>query len=137
MRDRQPLLLPTGQPSELGVELVGEAQGVDQLPPVGRLSIERAVQPHRLGDGELVGQLALLQLRAEHVPQLTGWVAVWIDAADPDAARVRGAQPLDTLDGRGLARPVGPQNAEDLALFDGEADFVHHGAVAVALDQAG
>ena len=117
--------------SSLSVRL----QGVDQLPPVGRLAVEGAVQLHRLADLELVGQLALLQLRAEQLPQLTG-VASRVDATDPDGPAVRGAQPLDTLDGRGLAGPVGPQDAEDLARLDGEADPVHRGVVAVALDEA-
>ncbi|WP_461124370.1 hypothetical protein, partial [Saccharothrix stipae] len=40
------------------------------------------------------------------------------------------------LHGRGLAGPLGSQDAEDLALLDGETDPVHRGVVAVALDEA-
>ena len=52
-----------------------------------------------------------------------------------DAARVRGAQPLDALDGRRLPRTVRPEDAEDLALLHLEGDVRDRLEVAVALGQ--
>jgi hypothetical protein len=109
-------------------------EGLDQLLPVGRVPVERGVQLHRLADLQLLRQLALLQLRAEHLAQLV-LVTSRVQPGDPDGAAVRRAQPLDAFDGRGLAGTVRAQDAEDLAFFDGEADSVDGRGVAVPFDE--
>jgi hypothetical protein len=48
---------------------------------------------------------------------------------------IRLAQPLDHLQGGGLAGAVGAEDAEGLALFDLEADAVDRDVFAVALGE--
>src|SRR5262249_61656497 len=58
-----------------------------------------------------------------------------LEAEAGDAARVRHAQPLDHLNGSGLACAVGTEHTEDLAFGHGKADAVHRLRLAVALAQ--
>jgi hypothetical protein len=50
-------------------------------------------------------------------------------------AFVRADHPDDHAEGRGLARAVGAQQADDLAAMHAQRDFVHHAALLVGLDQ--
>ncbi|GAA2247040.1 hypothetical protein GCM10010145_12690 [Streptomyces ruber] len=79
-------------------------------------------------------QLALLELHAEH----PGHRLVLGDRVQPghtDTPRVGDAQPLDALDGGGLARAVRAEDPEDLAFLDGAGDPVDDGAPPVGLAQ--
>ena len=134
--DRQALLLAAGQLPVAGVALLRQAQAGDERLGVGVRGVEGRVQVDRLGDGQLVGQLALLELDADQLPGL-GAVPVRVDAEDPDAAAVGAAQALGALDGGGLARAVRAEDAEDLALADAQAEVVDRDLLAVALAQAG
>ena len=58
-------------------------------------------------------------MRAELVAVATG-----IEPEDLDGPAVGGPEARDGLDGRGLAGAVGAEDAEDLALLDGERDAV-------------
>jgi len=78
---------------------------------------------------------ALLELDAEEPGQL-GAVGARVEPGDADGARVGLAQPLQALDGRRLPCAVRAEDPEDLPLFDGERDAVHHGTAAVDLAQA-
>jgi hypothetical protein len=57
-----------------------------------------------------------------------------VHAGDDDAARIRRAQPLDHLQGCGLAGAVRPQDAEYFPISDLQIDMpdCHHLAVALA-----
>ena len=81
--DGQALLLAAGQLPVAGVALFRQAEAGDERLGVGGLRVETGVQADRLGDGDLVGQLALLQLRADQAPG-RGAVPVRVDAEDPD-----------------------------------------------------
>jgi len=59
-----------------------------------------------------------------------------VESGDPYAAGVGDPQPLDALDGGGLAGPVRAEDPEDLALLDGEGDTVDDGPAAVGLAQS-
>jgi hypothetical protein len=72
--------------------------------------------------------------RAEPLGQL-GAVPPGIEPEHADLAAVRRAQPFDAFHGRGLARAVGAEDPEDLALVDGERDIVDRRRVPVALVQ--
>ena len=80
------------------------------------VAVERAVQLERLAHAEALGQLAVLKLGPEPLPQLAA-VADRVQAEHADRAAVRGAQPFDALDRGGLARTVGAEDPEDLALL--------------------
>jgi ATP-binding cassette subfamily B protein len=60
-------------------------------------------------------------------------VVVRVQAEDPDRPGVPCAHALDALDGRGLPGPVRAEDAEDLALLDGEGDVVHRDGGPVGL----
>jgi hypothetical protein len=51
-------------------------------------------------------------------------VGAGVDVADHDAARGRTKQAFDRAQGAGLARAVGAEQAEDLALVDFEVDAI-------------
>ena len=64
-RDRQPLLLSTGQPAVLRTQLVREVHSVNEFLRVDGFAIEGAVEVQCLTDDEIPGQFAFRQLRAE------------------------------------------------------------------------
>ena len=134
--DREPLLLAARQLAELGLALVRQPEVGEQPLAVPRPRVERGIEVDGLPDAHLVRQLALLELDADDATELVA-VALRVEAEDADRARVRRAQPADRLDGRGLARAVGAEDGEDLALLDREGHAVDGRAVAVALDEVG
>ena len=87
------------------------------------IRVERREQLDGLGDGHPLGQLALLELDADDRSQLIS-ILLWVEPEDADRAAVGLAQAGDRLDGRRLAGAVRPEDAEDLALLDGERDAV-------------
>ena len=81
----------------------------------------RTAQRQRLGDGELVGELRLLQLNAESVAQRPACRPLTPRRPeDLDLATVGHGEALEDFDRGGLPRPVGSQQAEALAGADGE-----------------
>src|SRR5882762_3353701 len=99
-------------------------------------TVERAEQRDRLGHGEFVGELRLLQLNAESLAQGAPFGAVAPRCAQHlDLAAVRWCQAFQDFDGGGLARSIRSEQAEALAGGDGQVEPRHGGDVAVALDQ--
>ena len=96
------------------------------------LRVERREQVEGLADGHPVGELALLELDADERPQSVA-VPARVEAEDPDGAGVGRPETGDRLDGGCLAGAVRSEDAEDLALLDGEGDAVDRRAVAVVL----
>jgi hypothetical protein len=84
-RDRETLALTPGELAEGGVALLGKPEVVNQLLPVGRVVVERAVEIQRLLDHDLLGQLALLELDAKLLSQF-GVVASRIETQHADRA---------------------------------------------------
>ena len=100
-----------------------------------RAWIEAAEQVDELGHRQLRVQGGGLEADPDARLERVG-AAGDVDAEDADLAPVGLAQPLEDLDGRGLARTVRAEQAEDLALRDVEVDAVDGLDVAVALGQA-
>src|SRR6266516_2475852 len=100
--------------------------------------VEAAKQPHRLRDGQLVGELGLLELDAEPLAQR----AVGRAAPAPPhpeqlhVPRVRLGEPLENLDRGGLAGAVGTEQSEAFTGRDGEIEPGDCDHVRVALDEA-
>ena len=70
-RDREPLLLSAGELARPTLRASTSSSTMSSSSSTaGPSSIERAEQPQRLLDGQLVGELRLLQLDAEALPQL-------------------------------------------------------------------
>ena len=105
--------------AEAGAGLAGEPPALEQLPPVGRVRVERGVQLQRLAHLQLFRQLGLLQLHADPLVQPVT-VGPRVEAEDPHLPAVAPAQALHALDRGGLARAVRAEDAEDLALIDVE-----------------
>jgi hypothetical protein len=86
---------------------------------------------HLPEDRGLLAQVAHAQARSLEHGQPRHVVPV-----EQDLAAVRRDHPHGHAEGRGLARAVGPEQADDLALVDVEGDVLDDGAIAEALRQA-
>jgi len=131
-RDRQPLLLAAGQLPVPGVPLPGQPEKIEQRQAVRRGAVEAGVEVDRLGDGELVGQRALLQLDADLFPQ-PGAAPLGVHSQHADQSAVGPAQAHGALHGGGLPGAVAAEDPEDLTLFHGEAHIVDGDLLAVPL----
>ncbi len=131
-RNGKPLLLAAGEFGEADGRVLGQPEPGEQFAPVGGLGVEAREQRHRLGHGDLVLQLALLQLGTEH-RRHRGPVVMGIPTEHPHGPAVGHPQALDAFDGGGLTRAVRPEDPEDLARFDGERDAADGVTLAVAL----
>jgi hypothetical protein len=103
---------------------------------VGRrsLAVEAAEKSKRFEDGQLVGELRLLELDAEPLPQRVR-VALPAHAEHFHLAGIGSCQALADLDRRRLAGAVGSDQAEALARADLEIDAVNGDDVVVLLVQ--
>ena len=129
---KQPLPFPAAQRAERRPAPTGQPELLKQLAAV--TGAAGAEQLHRLGHPQPVRQRRVLQLAAHHRPQRLG-LRSRVVAEHPDGPGVRLAQSLDAFDRRGLARPVGADQPDDLARRDVEVQPVHHHGVAVRLAQ--
>ena len=101
--------------------------GTKKRSPVGRRLVEGGVKVERLPHLYVVGQRRLLKLHADALPELPA-LAPGVEPEDAYIARVRLAQAGQALDQGRLARPVRPDDAEDLTVPDPERDAFHgHG----------
>ena len=133
-RDEQPLPLAAGQRREGGPALRRQPPLLEQHPPVGAARRKGGEQLERLPDPDPVRQGGVLQLAAEPVPQLRGFIL----RVDPEHAHpppVPGTKPLQALNGAGLARPVRSEQGEDLTPLHREGHVVHRDRRSVALGQ--
>jgi hypothetical protein len=98
----------------LRLRLFRQLHEVDQLLGGRTLAVEGAEHPHDLARRHPVGELALLQLHAQALAD-GRLVAVPAHPQDLHLAAVGALQPFEHLDGRGLPRAVGAQQAKALA----------------------
>ena len=96
--------------------------------------VEAPKQPHRLVDGELLGELRFLELNAEPLAQLA-LVPVPAQSEQLDLAGIRRQQPFADLDRRRLAGAVRAEQTEAFAGGDDEVEPVDGAHVAVGLAQ--
>ena len=134
--DREALLLAAGQLPVLRVALLGQPEVLDEGIGIGRVGVERREQLDGLGDRHALGQLALLELDADDRSQAIT-ILLGIEPEDADRPAVGLAQAGDRLDGRRLAGAVRAEDAEDLALLDGERHAVDGRVRAVVLGELG
>ena len=90
---------------------------------IGTVAVERAEEAHGLVDGELLGELRLLQRDAHALAQLALVVAP-VHAQDLDDAGVGRGESFQDLDGRGLAGAIRAEEAEAFAALDDEVEAV-------------
>ena len=133
-RDKDPLLLPTGKLGEMGIPLVCQAHLLQQELPVDRAPVERGKQVQRFPDLDPIGQGGRLKLDPNPFPQPVS-IPQRVKAQYLDRAAVRPAQPLETLDGGGLACPVRPNHPKDLTPLNTERDSIHRLHPRVVLGQ--
>jgi len=131
-RERQTLLLSAGQlPDARGPFLV-KLDETDNLGHAAAARVEAAKESHRLFDGELLGELSLLQLNAEQLTQCA-LVVRPTTTEDDDVSFIGAVQPLANLDRRRLPGTVGSQQAEAFSGGDLEIETVDGDDVAIAL----
>jgi hypothetical protein len=134
--EREPLLLASAQLAHACAALLVELDHADHVVDVAAACVEAAEQPHRLLDGQLLGELRLLELDAEPLAE-SALVAIPPLAQHLDHPFVRSGQSFADLDRRGLSRAVGAEQPEALPRSDGEVEAVHGDHVTEALSQAG
>src|SRR5207237_4346987 len=97
-----------------------------------------AEQAHRFLDRQRVGQLRVLELDAESLAQGPPLAASGpVQPEDLHVPRIASREPLQDLDGGGLAGAVRPEQAEALARGHREIEPGDRQHVPVAFDQAG
>ena len=130
--ERQALPLSARERLERRVGLLEEREALQEGRRLRFPLIERAKEGQRLARRDLVLESSRLQRRADlffHLARpLPG-----IEAADLDRASIWLTQPDDAFDSRRLARPVGSDEPEDLAIADLEAHAARRFDAAVAL----
>ena len=137
--NRQPALHAPGKVLHPGAGSVAELSELQQLIGLGPeeaagQSEVAAVHNDVLPDRELLVQVVLLGDHPQACPHF-GALLLRIQAGHLHLARRACRHCGDHAHGGGLARPVGPQQAERLTPADAEADVVHGGEVSVALGQ--
>ncbi len=85
---------------------------------------------------QAIAELGGLKLNPDAFAQALVLTLAPRHAEELDAARGRRLQPLEHLDGRGLAGAVRPEQPETDAALHLEVDTGHCNQIAVALDQA-
>jgi hypothetical protein len=103
-----------------------------QLPPPQAIDLPEEDQVVAAGDGGVEGQVL-----GHHADDLLDLGSVLDHVVAGDGHRPLGGREEagEHRDEGGLPRPVGPQQAEDLAFLDGEADPIYRGEVPVFLHQ--
>ncbi len=129
------LLLAAGEPGDPSAALLFEPDDPHDVFNAAAPVEEAAEKSERLLYGQLFGELSLLELHAETLPQSV-IVRAPTHPEDLDVAGIRLQQPLQNLDGRRLAGSVGPQKPEALADEDLEIEAVHGHDIAVSLGKA-
>ncbi len=135
-RERQPLLLSARERDHARIALLLELHERDHLLRRRTAIEEAAEQPQGLEDGQLVGELRLLQLDAQPLAQRLR-VRRPPQPENFDVTRVRLGQPLADLDRRRLAGAVRTEQAEALPGRHVEVDAVDGHDVLVGLAKIG
>src|SRR5205085_2342195 len=136
-RHGEPLFLPAGQLADPRRALLLELDQGEDLVDGVRRPVETAEQAHRFLDRQLVGQLRVLELDAEALAQGARLGASGpVQPEDLHVPRIGRREPLQDLDGGGLAGAVRPEQAEALSRGHREIEPRDRQHVAITLDQA-
>src|SRR6185437_7438946 len=133
-RHVEPPALPARELRRERLGLLLQADERDRLVDVARLAVVAGVELQALAHGEARLGVRLLQDGADAVPP-RGVAGRGVDAEHAHLAGRPRTEALEDLDGRGLARAVGPEEGEDLAALDLEVDPRDGVDLAVALAQ--
>ena len=133
--DGEPLLLAAGQGPDARQSFLTELDLIDDLADVARLAVEALEEGERLVDGQLLGELGILELDAEQLAQLV-LVRFPPAAEDLDAPRIRREKSLADLDGGRFSGAVRPKQSKALARQNLELEAVDGDDVVVRLAEA-
>ena len=137
-RDAHALAVALGEVADHTVADVGNVDYVADLADVslaGELTaLQLIVEIQVLVDGHIQVQRGLLGKVADLSLGVQG-IAQDVDARHADPPRGRGQVAREDIHGGGFACTVGAQEADDLALANGEADVVHGAIGAVVFDK--
>src|SRR5205809_3530415 len=121
--DREALLLPARKGHDARLAFLLELDEREHLVDGVRLAVKRPKQPEHFADGELIGELRLLQLDPEAFAQRASWRPILPPHAENlDVATVGLRQAFEDLDGGRLPRAVRPEQPEAFARADREIE---------------
>ena len=115
----EPLFLPAGKLLEEGLGAVGQFHLSQQAQGVNLPVVNTGHHVQYLGQVQPVEVGGRLELNADNLLNLPR-VFLDVDAVDQGRSAVGGAHSLQYLDGGGLARAIGSQDAEDLSRTHGK-----------------
>ena len=130
----EPALLPARQGLHPRAGLLLEADELDHLVDIAGLRVVPGEHPVYLTHRQRRRHVRRLQDDPDPLAQRRA-AMLGVDAEHRHVAAVAGAVPLENLDRRRLTGAVRPEQAEHLALLDGEADAADGFDLAVALAQ--
>src|SRR5438270_1137042 len=133
--DIKPAFLPSGELVDLRLPLLLEPYEGDHLVQRSRMRIEAPVHVDRLGDGQVGVDTSRLQDDPDLFPK-PAVMGRGIDAKHRDSSGIAGAESLQDLNGRRLARAVRPEQGKDFSLRDGDVNTLDRYQAAVRLAQA-
>src|SRR3979411_3286912 len=133
--DIKPAFLPSGELVDLRLPLLLEPYECDHLIQRSRMRIKAPVHVDRLGDGQVGVYTRRLQDDPHLFPEPAG-MGRGIDAKHRDSSGIAGAESLQDLNGRGLARAVRPEQGKDFSLRDGKVNALDRYQAGVRLAQA-
>jgi hypothetical protein len=134
-REREPLLLPAGESTEVGVDVRLQANLFDQLRAVARIGIVGGEHRHGLAYFDLLVDCGLLKHETDLLLQRAS-LFDRVESQNPNRARICFPISLQRLDGRGLAGSVWAQQGEDFRAPNPETQAVDSLDLTVMLDQA-
>jgi len=131
-REGEALLLAAGKIADAGILFFFELDEGDGFVGAGALLEKAAEETKRFVDGELFGELRVLQLNAEALAKLFG-VGTPVHAEKFDFAGVRSGEAFANFDGGGFPRAVGSEKAEAFAGAHFEIEAIDSDDVLIGL----
>ena len=130
-RQQQPLPLTAGELAAVPIDEFSQRTQLDELGLGQGGRVEAGEQPQGIAHRQEILQRRVLELDAD----ARAVVGTAGGSVEQDLAAVRGEDPLQQLDGGGLARPVRAEQAETAAGGNGKAEPVHRLDAGEVLDE--
>src|SRR5690349_18534511 len=127
---RATLLLTARELVVKSVALVLEPEAFEKLFRFAPALVKAGEKPQRFHHANLVGQGGGLQGGADFVLE-SGRFALWVEAANGNAAAIQVTEAFEDFDRGGFSRAVWAEQAEDFAFLHVEADSANGLHVAV------
>src|SRR5262249_28035253 len=131
---REALPLSAGEVLRIGARLVLQRHLTQQRVWRDGPGVERTEERDGLAHLEVLEEAGGLKLHADARLNRAP-VAPNIQPVNQHSSAVGGPYAFEDVKGRGFARAIGAEQTKDLAALDREADAIHRGQAAIALDE--